>query len=39
MRYQGISDQALVKKGFEILDFKEMYEEPVTLYFVSTRKT
>jgi SAM-dependent methyltransferase len=25
--------------GFEILDIKEMYEEPATLYLVSTRKT
>ena len=24
--------------GFEILDLKEIYEEPVTLYLVSTRK-
>jgi SAM-dependent methyltransferase len=24
--------------GFEILDIKEVYEEPVTLYLVSTRK-
>jgi SAM-dependent methyltransferase len=31
--------KALVKEGFEILDIKEMYEEPVTLYLVSTRKT
>ena len=31
--------RALVKEGFEILDIKEMYEEPVTLYLVSTRKT
>jgi len=31
---------ALVKgEGFEILDIKEIYEEPVTLYLVSTRKT
>jgi SAM-dependent methyltransferase len=26
-------------EGFEILDIKESYEEPVTLYLVSTRKT
>ena len=32
--------RALVKgEGFEILDVKGMYEEPVTLYLVSTRKT
>jgi predicted SAM-dependent methyltransferase len=32
--------KALVKgAGFEILNIKEMYEEPVTLYLVSTRKT
>jgi predicted TPR repeat methyltransferase len=32
--------KALVKgEGFEILDIKEMYEEPVTLYLISTRKT
>jgi hypothetical protein len=24
--------------GFEILDIKEVYEEPVTLFLVSTRK-
>jgi len=24
--------------GFEILDIKESYEEPVTLYLVSTKK-
>lgn len=31
---------ALVKgKGFEILDIKEIYEEPVRLYLVSARKT
>jgi hypothetical protein len=31
--------RALVKRaGFEILDIKEVYEEPVTLYLVSTRK-
>ena len=30
----------LVKReGFEILDIKESFEEPVTLYLVSTRKT
>jgi SAM-dependent methyltransferase len=30
--------RALVKgEGFEILDIKEIYEEPVTLYLVSTR--
>lgn len=29
----------LVKEsGFEMLDIKEIYEEPVTLYLVSTRK-
>jgi len=26
------------KSGFEILDIKEVDEEPVTLYLVSTRK-
>jgi SAM-dependent methyltransferase len=32
--------RALVKgEGFEILDIKEIYEDPVTLYVVSTRKT
>ena len=31
--------RALVREGFEILYIKEMYEEPVTLYLVSTRKT
>ena len=32
--------RALVKRaGFEILDIREAYEEPVTLYLVSTRKT
>ena len=32
--------KALVKgERFEILDIKEIYEEPVTLYLVSTRKT
>ncbi len=31
--------KTLVKEGFEILDIKEIYEEPVTLYLVSTRKT
>jgi hypothetical protein len=32
--------KALVKgERFEILGIKEMYEEPVTLYLVSTRKT
>ena len=32
--------RTLVKgEGFEILDIKEIYEEPVTLYLVSTRKT
>ncbi|MFZ0511806.1 MAG: class I SAM-dependent methyltransferase [Candidatus Nitrosopolaris sp.] len=32
--------RSLVKdSGFEILDIKEVYEEPVTLYLVSTRKT
>jgi SAM-dependent methyltransferase len=32
--------KALVKgEGFEILDIKEMYEEPVTAYLISTRKT
>jgi len=31
--------RALAKRaGFEILDIKEVYEEPVTLYLVSTRK-
>ena len=31
--------RALVKRaGFEILDIKEIYEEPVTLCLVSTRK-
>jgi hypothetical protein len=31
---------ALVKgEGFEILDIKEIYEEPVRLYLVSARKT
>ncbi|MGB7952661.1 MAG: class I SAM-dependent methyltransferase [Candidatus Nitrosopolaris sp.] len=30
--------RALVKQGFEILDIEEISEEPVTLYFVSTRK-
>jgi hypothetical protein len=32
--------KTLVKgEGFEILDFREAYEEPVTLYLVSSRKT
>ena len=31
--------RALMKEGFEILDIREAYEEPVTLYLVSTRKT
>ena len=32
--------RTLVKgEGFEILDIKEICEEPVTLYLVSTRKT
>ena len=31
--------RALVKEGFEILDIREAYEEPVILYLVSTRKT
>jgi hypothetical protein len=32
--------RALVKgEAFEILDIKEIFEEPVTLYLVSTRKT
>jgi hypothetical protein len=32
--------KGLVKgEGFEIRDIKEIYEEPVTLYLVSTRKT
>ena len=32
--------KALAKEeGFEILDIKEIYEDPVTLYLVSTRKT
>jgi SAM-dependent methyltransferase len=26
------------ESGFEILDIKEVYEEPVTLYLISTRK-
>jgi SAM-dependent methyltransferase len=30
--------RALVKEGFEILDIREAYEGPVTLYLVSTRK-
>jgi SAM-dependent methyltransferase len=30
--------RALVKEEFEILDIKEAYEGPVTLYLVSTRK-
>jgi hypothetical protein len=31
--------RAIVEEGFEILDIKEIYEDPVTLYLVSTRKT
>lgn len=29
--------KALVKEGFEILDIKEIYDETLTLYLVSTR--
>jgi hypothetical protein len=31
--------RAIVEEGFEILDIKEIYDAPVTLYLVSTRKT
>jgi hypothetical protein len=30
--------RTLVKEGFKILDIREAYEGPVTLYLVSTRK-
>jgi hypothetical protein len=34
-----IQDLSARQGGFEILWIKEEYEEPVTLYLVSTRKT
>jgi SAM-dependent methyltransferase len=37
--FTKVNVRALVGEGFKILDIKEMYEEPVTLYLVLTRKT